>query len=87
MKTVSVSPKGQITLPKEIRRAAGIEPGTRVLLVVGQDRRLSVEPIPAQSLSQLAGSLRVPAGVEVPGPEELRRLTKQRAVKRHQREQ
>ncbi|OAQ21852.1 AbrB/MazE/SpoVT family DNA-binding domain-containing protein [Thermosulfurimonas dismutans] len=49
IKTVKVSQKGQITLPKEMREALGSE----VLRLVLRDRKVIIEPV-----EDLAGSLK-----------------------------
>ena len=49
VKTVKVSRKGQITLPKEIREALG----SGVLRLILEDRRVIIEPV-----EDLAGSLK-----------------------------
>lgn len=52
METVTVTSKGQITIPAEFRRELAIAEGTR-LLVVREDDSLKLTPLPR--LSQLAG--------------------------------
>jgi len=46
VRTVSVSQKGQATIPKEIREAVGIEPGGDVL-VYEESGRVVIEPFPS----------------------------------------
>ena len=54
---VKVSPKGQITLPKELRQSLGIEPGSRVL-ITRRDDELILRPV-TETLFDLLGSVRV----------------------------
>jgi len=53
----TVTSKGQITLPKEVRQALGVEQGDRLLFTVS-DRRVFMEKNP--SFLSLAGSIPVP---------------------------
>ncbi len=59
---VKVSPKGQITLPKELRQSLGIEPGSRVL-ITRRDDELILRPV-TETLFDLLGS------VPVDGPQD-----------------
>ncbi|NMC02992.1 MAG: AbrB/MazE/SpoVT family DNA-binding domain-containing protein, partial [Chloroflexi bacterium] len=45
MKTVTVSTKGAIVIPKEIREARGLYPGTRVQIVTYGDVT-AIVPVP-----------------------------------------
>jgi AbrB family looped-hinge helix DNA binding protein len=54
MLTVSVSPKFQVVIPREIREALGIKVGQRMQALRHQDR---VELIPLRHLSQARGFL------------------------------
>lgn len=50
MKDVKISSKGQITLPKKVREALGVEPGDQVrFLILGDQVRL-VKPVDLMSL-------------------------------------
>ncbi|MDA8089247.1 MAG: AbrB/MazE/SpoVT family DNA-binding domain-containing protein [Nitrospiraceae bacterium] len=51
MKTVTVSAKGQIALPKEIRKALNIETGSRLTTVI-KDGKLILEPAVSVPRSQ-----------------------------------
>jgi len=51
-----VSSKGQITLPKRIRRALDINPGARVIFVV-KDKTVVLKSLGPSSAHALAGSL------------------------------
>jgi AbrB family looped-hinge helix DNA binding protein len=52
MSTVTVSPKFQVVIPKEIREKLGITPGQKIHAVAFADR---VELIPIQSASSMRG--------------------------------
>lgn len=55
MHTVTISPKYQVVIPKEIREALGLRPGQR-MRVMEYDGRL--ELIPDRDISELKGFLR-----------------------------
>lgn len=57
MPTSTITSKGQITLPKAIRDALGVEPGDRVMFRVRDDGSVLVEAATIDLLS-LAGSVR-----------------------------
>jgi len=44
MPTSTITSKGQVTIPKEIREAMGIEPGDRVVFRMDASGRVVVEP-------------------------------------------
>jgi AbrB family looped-hinge helix DNA binding protein len=52
MSTVTVSPKFQVVIPKEIREKLGITPGQKIHAVAFEDR---VELIPVQPASAMRG--------------------------------
>ncbi|MGK2960659.1 MAG: AbrB/MazE/SpoVT family DNA-binding domain-containing protein [Gemmatimonadaceae bacterium] len=52
MSTVTVSPKFQVVIPKEIREKLGIMPGQKIHAVAFEDR---VELIPVQPASVMRG--------------------------------
>jgi AbrB family looped-hinge helix DNA binding protein len=52
METVTVTSKGQITIPADLRKKLGITEGTK-LIIVCEGKALKIVPIP--KLSQLAG--------------------------------
>jgi len=51
--TATVSDRGQVTLPKLLRDALGIEPGTRLEFHLGKDRVLRVQVLTKGSASLL----------------------------------
>ena len=55
MQTVTVSPKFQVVIPKEIREAMGLRPGQK-LKVIEYDGR--IELIPDRDISELKGFLK-----------------------------
>ena len=73
MPSAIVSEKGQITLPATIRRKLGIEPHSRVEVLV-RDNEIVLRPV--KSISQLYGIFheRVRGRQPVPWPEERRRM-------------
>lgn len=52
-----VSTKGQTVVPKEIREALGLKPGTRLAWVV-KDGKATIIPIPADPVRALRGLLK-----------------------------
>ncbi len=57
MPSAKVTSKGQITLPKEIRKALGLRQGARVTFQIRTDGRALMEPETVDLLS-LRGSIR-----------------------------
>ena len=55
MTTVTVSPKYQVVIPREARKALGIHPGQKVQVLVYEGR---VEFIPFRKLKKMRGFLR-----------------------------
>jgi AbrB family looped-hinge helix DNA binding protein len=56
MLTSRISSKGQITLPKRVRRALDVKPGMRISFVVN-DNKVVLQPIVSTTARALAGSL------------------------------
>ena len=54
MTTVTVSPKFQVVIPREIREALGIQPGQKVQVLQYQNR---IEFIPVRPIEQMRGFL------------------------------
>jgi len=78
MPSATITSKGQITLPVEIRRALGVGPGDRVSFRTADDGRVVVEPETLDLLS-LRGAVKTPVkGVSV---EQMQRAVA-RAVRR-----
>ena len=55
MTTVTVSPKFQVVIPREIREALGIQPGQKVQVLQYQNR---IEFIPVRPIAQARGFLK-----------------------------
>lgn len=55
MTTVTVSPKYQVVIPQEVRKALGIQPGQKAQVLVYEGR---VEIIPVKKLKKMRGFLR-----------------------------
>ena len=64
MATVTVSPKFQVVIPKEIRRKLGLLPGQKVQVVVYGDR---IELIPVRPAKLMRGFLK---GIDTRVPRE-----------------
>lgn len=64
MNTVTVSPKYQIVIPKQIREALGLYPGQKVQAVQHADR---IELVPIVPVSQMRGFLK---GIDTDVPRE-----------------
>jgi AbrB family looped-hinge helix DNA binding protein len=64
MAAVTVSPKFQIVIPKEIRRRLGLLPGQKVQVVVYGDR---IELIPVRTAKRMRGFLK---GIDTRVPRE-----------------
>jgi AbrB family looped-hinge helix DNA binding protein len=55
MHTVTVSPKFQVVIPKEVRKALNLRPGQRMQVVEHEGR---IEFIPERDLKELRGFLK-----------------------------
>jgi len=55
MAAVTVSPKFQVVIPKEVREKLGLAPGQKVQVVVYGDR---IELIPIRPMKQMRGFLK-----------------------------
>ena len=55
MGTVTISPKFQVVIPKEIREQLGLSPGQKVQAIVCGDR---IELIPVRPAEQMRGFLK-----------------------------
>ena len=57
MAIVKTSPKGQVVIPKEIRKRLGITPGKRLLFRVVDDHA-EITPLPDDPIAALRGTLK-----------------------------
>jgi len=64
MVAVTVSPKFQVVIPKEIREGLGLLPGQKIQIVVYGDR---IELIPVKPIRQMRGFLK---GIDTRVPRE-----------------
>jgi AbrB family looped-hinge helix DNA binding protein len=64
MATVTISPKFQVVIPKEIRERLGLSPGQKVQTIVFDDR---IELIPVRPIKKLRGFLK---GIDTDVPRE-----------------
>ncbi|MBL8516106.1 MAG: AbrB/MazE/SpoVT family DNA-binding domain-containing protein [Betaproteobacteria bacterium] len=78
MTTATLTSKGQITLPKQVRDELGLEAGDRVDFVVAADGRYSLVPVKA-SIRGLKGC--IPAPKKPVSVEAMARVVKRRAVR------
>ncbi len=60
MATATVTSKGQITIPKEVRDALGLESGDRVTFVTDEDGRVGLRPA-TKDIRSLKGMIPPPA--------------------------
>jgi len=68
MATVTVSPKYQIVIPKQIREALGLQPGAKLQIVQYEDR---IEFIPVRKTREMRGFLK---GINTTVPREKDRV-------------
>lgn len=59
MPVAVLTSKGQMTIPKEIRRALGLKPSERVIIVIEGDHAV-IKPLRGNILD-IGGSIRIPA--------------------------
>ena len=55
MSTVTISPKFQVVIPKEIRKRLGLTPGQKIQTIVFDDR---IELIPIKPIKKMKGFLK-----------------------------
>ena len=64
MTTVTISPKFQVVIPKEVRNRLGLKPGQKVQTIVFDDR---IELIPVKPIKKMKGFLK---GIDTRVPRE-----------------
>lgn len=72
MATVTVSPKYQVVIPREIRESLGLKPGAQVQVFRYEDR---IEYIPVKKLTEMRGFLK---GIDTTVPREKDRVCRSR---------
>ena len=55
MATVTISPKYQVVIPKDVRQKLGLTPGQKVQTIVFEDR---IELIPVKPIKKMKGFLK-----------------------------
>jgi len=55
MKTVTISPKFQVVIPRAVRQSLGIKPGQKVQVMVYENR---IELIPLKPIKKMRGFLK-----------------------------
>ena len=68
MDTVTISPKFQVVIPRDIRKSLGLVPGQKVQALVYEDR---IELIPLRPIRKMRGFLR---GIDTAVPRERARV-------------
>jgi antitoxin PrlF len=81
----TVTSKGQVTIPIEVRNKLGIEAGDELLFRVEEDDKLSVYPLRSAPARSLAGALKRYAPKEPISIEDMNQAIRGRAVDRHKR--
>ncbi len=66
--TVTISPKFQVVIPKDVREKLGLTPGQKVQTIVFEDR---IELIPVKPVKKMRGFLK---GIDTGVPREADRL-------------
>jgi AbrB family looped-hinge helix DNA binding protein len=66
--TVTISPKYQVVIPKEVRQKLGLTPGQKVQTIVFEDR---IELIPVKPIKKMKGFLK---GIDTRVPRESDRI-------------
>ena len=64
MSTVTISPKFQVVIPKEVREKLGLKPGQKVQTIMFEDR---IELIPVKPIKKMRGFLK---GIDTHVPRE-----------------
>ncbi len=68
MATVTISPKYQIVIPREVRESLGLKPGEKIQVFQFEDR---IELIPVKDLKKMRGFLK---GIDTTVPRDEDRL-------------
>lgn len=60
MTLARVQPRGQVTIPRDIRQACGVEPGTDLLFTQTGPDSFQCQKVPRQSIVEIIERLSVP---------------------------
>lgn len=85
MPITTVTSKGQVTIPKEIRERAGVSEGDRLDFRIDERGRIVVEPVGEERPIPAAGSLRAYAPAAPVSVDEMAEAVAEGAVKREGR--
>lgn len=85
MATSTLTSKGQVTVPKEVRERLGVKEGDRLIFRFTETGQLVVEPQKDDPLSGIAGLLHHLAKDKPVSVEEMKRAARDHAVKRFRR--
>lgn len=86
MATSTLTSKGQVTIPKEIRRQLGLRAGDRLDFSLDSNGRLSVSPAEEPSFLRFFGMLRHRAGEQPVSVDEMKEAVHQRAGRKYGRQ-
>ncbi|MCL6625327.1 MAG: AbrB/MazE/SpoVT family DNA-binding domain-containing protein [Alicyclobacillus shizuokensis] len=75
-----ISPKGQVVIPAEIRRALNVREGDKVIFQVTSDGRVELSALPTFTPESVIGIL--PYHGDMPSFEELRRKAREEMVEK-----
>lgn len=85
MPTATLTSKGQLTVPKEVRERLGLRKGDRLDFRFDDRGQLTVRPATGEGLGRLPGLLRHLARPRPVSVEEMRRAVRERARIKHGR--
>ena len=83
MSAATLTSKGQITIPKEIRHQLGLQAGDRLQFRIGENGRIEAWLAQEPGYRRLFGSLAHRAPDEPVGIEDMRRAIHERAASKH----
>jgi antitoxin PrlF len=86
MPKATLTSKGQVTIPKEVRERLGLEQGDQLMFRFDEGGRLTVEPVSPSILGDLPGLLRHRAGPRPVPVEEMDEAVRKAAGRRFRRE-
>ena len=86
MPKATLTSKGQVTIPKEIRQRLGLRQGDQLIFGFDETGRLTVEPAALNLLGDLPGLLHHRAGKRPATKEEMDQAVREEAGKRFVRE-